>query len=121
MPIPVRSMMLSAGITFCIAGCDSTTGVAHEQLHGRWTRTVNELPPVTLELRTEGSATVGQVWLSGTTYTLPAILSDTSVVLANPVSSALAPFSGVVTNGGEMHATLRGTASEFVVVLRKEQ
>ena len=44
---------------------------------------MNELPPVTLEVRREGSATVGQVWLSGVTYTLPATLNDTSVILAD--------------------------------------
>lgn len=118
---PARSFVLLGTAVLAFSACDSATGVDRNQFFGRWTKTTNDLPPVTLEVRSENGATVGQVWLSGVTYTYPAVVDDTSVVLANPVSSGLAAFQGVLISGNEMRATLRGGANETVVVLRKER
>lgn len=118
---PARSLVLFSTVALALSACNSTTEAGRESMYGRWSRTTNDLPPVTLEVRRENGAAVGQVWLSGVTYTYPAFLDDTSVVVANPVSSALAAFHGVLTGGGEMRATLRNNASEVVVTLRKEK
>jgi hypothetical protein len=99
-------------------GGEVTVVGATEGLYGQWEKREQTLPPVTLSVRREGTATVGQVWLSGVTYTLPAVLDDTMVVLANPASSALAPFVGVLQKDGTMRATLRGQP-DLVTTLHK--
>lgn len=119
-PITARGPLLIALAAFAVA-CDEgpTNGKGADRLFGRWQKTENTLPPVTLQVRQEGGATVGQVWLSGTTYTLPATLDDTMVVLANPASSALAPFVAVLKADGTLRATLRSNNSEVTAVLHR--
>lgn len=94
------------------------TAFTEAMLLGRWEKREQTLPPVALDVRREGSSTVGQVWLSGVTYTLPAVLDDSSVVLANPASSALAPFVGVLQKDGTMRATLRGQP-DYIATLHR--
>lgn len=117
--IAARSLTLLA-LAAAVA-CDDgpTNGKGADRLYGRWQKTENTLPPVTLQVRQEGGATVGQVWLSGTTYTLPATLDDTMVVLANPVSSAPAPFVAVLKADGTLHATLRSNTSDVTAILHR--
>lgn len=84
---------------------------------GNWGRAdTSVLPPVTLEVRLEQSGYVGQVWLSGVTYTWPAVLTDSTMSLANPASSQLAPFSAVVVSRDELRATLRSPNQPDIVV-----
>lgn len=103
-----------------LVACAETelVGLNADRVVGRWQKVEESLPPVTLEVRRETSGLVGQVWLSGVTYTLPATIDDSSVVLANPASSALAPFVGVVQKDGSMRATLRGQ-SDYTARLQK--
>lgn len=116
-----RRLLAAVGAFSSLAACaDSTTSSRQpEQFYGRWQKTDASLPPVTLSVTREGSGVVGQVWLSGVTYTLPATLDDTSIVLADPASSKLAPFVGVITAPGVMRATLRG-GSDVIVELRRQ-
>lgn len=118
---PARSLVSFTTLVLALSGCDSTTGAGPEQFYGRWSRTTDALPPVTLEVRKENGAAVGQVWLSGVTYTYPAFIDDSSVVVANPVSSSLAAFQGVLERNGEMRATLRSNGNELIVTLRREK
>lgn len=107
----------------CVAACHSpvapiTPSDPAAPFLGRWERVDQGLPPVALVVRREGDALVGQVWLSGVTYTLPATFDDTSVVLANPAASTRAPFVGVLTLSWKMRATLTGQP-DVVVTLQK--
>ena len=80
---------------------------ASTRLYGRWEKVETSLPPITLELRGGARGSEGQVWLSGITYTLPAtFVGDTSVVLADPASSRLAPFVGVLEKDGRLRVRL---------------
>ncbi|MEP6832304.1 MAG: hypothetical protein ABJB74_02875 [Gemmatimonas sp.] len=86
---------------------------------GRWEKVEGGLPPVSLEIRHDGNATVGQVWLSGTTYTLPAFFDDSSVVLTNPALSTGASFVGVFTQrGAKMRFTLSGDPDVVVTLIK---
>ena len=112
------AVTVSAGV---LASCqDSLSGSrGADRLYGRWEKRESTLPPIALSVRKDdGGATVGQVWLSGVTYTLPAVLDDTSVVLANPASSALAPFVAVLKRDGTLQATIRGTPDVSAVLHR---
>jgi hypothetical protein len=100
-----RSIALSA----LLLACRTTPTEEGAPLYGRWQKLEKSLPPITLELRRGANGAEGQVWLSGATYTLPAtFLGDTSVVLADPASSRLAPFVGTLENDGRLHVRLDG-------------
>lgn len=105
-----------------LVACSETelVGLTADRVVGRWQKLEESLPPVTLEVRRESGALVGQVWLSGVTYTLPATIDDSSIVLANPVSSAIAPFVGVIQKDGSMRATLRAQ-TDYTARLLKVQ
>jgi hypothetical protein len=118
--IPHIIIVVAAAAALGACG-SSTTAPSTEQYFGRWERVGGGLPPVVLAVRREGGATVGQVWLSGVTYTLPATFNDTSVVLADPASSKLAPFVGVIKSAGTMRATLRGEPDLVVELQRVSQ
>lgn len=90
-----------------------------DRLYGRWEKQESTLPPVSLDVRrTAAGAREGQVWLSSVTFTLPALIDDTTIVLANPTSSASAPFVAVLLSDGTLRATLRGTP-DVIAVLHK--
>lgn len=118
MSIRVRSLISLLALPVALACGDSSTGITPAQFYGRWERTSDGLPPVSLSVRLEGASTVGQVWLSGVTYTLPAVIDDSTIVLANPASSQLAPFVGVMLRDGVMRATLRGQTDVVVELVR---
>jgi hypothetical protein len=100
-----RSIALSA----LLLACRTTPTEEGAPLYGRWQKLEKSLPPITLELRRGANGAEGQVWLSGTTYTLPAtFVGDTSVVLADPASSRLAPFVGTLEKDGRLHVRLDG-------------
>ena len=90
-----------------------------DQFVGFWVKGTPDLPPVTVEIRRESDRLVGQVGLSGVTYTWPAYVVDSMVVITNPVSSALAPFTGTLKSDGKMRAILRGGSSEVEVTLSR--
>jgi hypothetical protein len=112
-----------AGALLALAACQSPTRADSSALYGRWDKLEKSMPPVTLEVRRSPSSFTGaegQVWLSGVTYTLPATVSDTSVVLADPVSSAPAPFVAVLQKDGTLRARLSGTEREERLVKRND-
>jgi hypothetical protein len=92
-------------------GAPTTTKAAAERLYGLWGKTDETLPPIFLDVRHEASGDVGQVWLSGVSYTLPAVVNDTSVVLARPESSRPAEhflLVGVLRPDGRLRVRLDG-------------
>lgn len=120
MSIRVRSLISLFALPLALACGESSTGITPAAFYGQWERTEDVLPPVSLTVRVEGTGTVGQVWLSGVTYTLPAVIDDSTIVLANPASSQLAPFVGVMLRNGVMRATLRGQSDVVVELVRKK-
>ncbi|MBV9879661.1 MAG: hypothetical protein JO180_04155 [Gemmatirosa sp.] len=133
--IPARSRFARSGaalraiLALLFAGaCHSATAVpdgltaSSARLLGRWQKVDHSLPPVTLEVRASTSAFSGyegQVWLSGVTYTLPARLDDSSVVLADPVSSGPAAFVAVLQKDGTLVARLGGQPSTEARLVRQ--
>jgi hypothetical protein len=100
-----RTLALAA----VLMACRPTPTEHRADFFGRWQKLEQSLPPITLELRRGATGAEGQVWLSGTTYTLPAtFVGDTSVVLADPASSRLAPFVGVLEKDGRLRVRLDG-------------
>ena len=89
-------------------GAPTTTKATSERLYGLWGKTDETLPPVFLDVRREADGDVGQLWLSGVTYTLPARLDDTSVVLARPESSRSAVLVGMLRPDGRLRVRLDG-------------
>jgi hypothetical protein len=89
-------------------GAPTTTKAAAERLYGLWGKTDETLPPIFLDVRHEASGDVGQVWLSGVSYTLPAVVNDTSVVLARPESSRPAALVGVLRPDGRLRVRVDG-------------
>ena len=117
-----------AAAAVCLAACGRTHGdlgpraslATSQAMLGRWEKLEKSLPPVTLELRrstTSFTGVEGQVWLSGVTYTLPATIVDSNVVLADPVSSGPAPFVAVVRDGA-LRVRLNGHDREERLVRR---
>jgi hypothetical protein len=93
------------------AGCrtvEPTTpaAVAAANLLGRWEKVEKSLPPVLLELRSTAQGVEGQVWLSGVTYTLPAVLADSIVSLIEPTDATR--LVGVLQKDGRLRVTFRG-------------
>lgn len=101
----LRSTFAAAAYLVFVASCASPSEPG-ATFYGRWQKIDKSLPPITLELRRGANGPEGQVWLSGTTFTLPATLDDTSVVLANPASSALAPLVGLMQKDGRLFVRL---------------
>jgi hypothetical protein len=97
---------LLAALNAC--GAPTTNKDAAERLFGLWGKTDETLPPIFLDVRHEASGDVGQVWLSGVSYTLPAVVNDTSVVLARPESSRPAALVGVLRPDGRLRVRLDG-------------
>ena len=113
-----RRVLLSA--ILALAACRAPTG-APASLYGRWEKLEQSLPPITLELRRSASGDdEGQVWLSGVTYTLPATVRGTSVVLGDPLAFATPPFVGELQKDGTMRVRLnRNPPHEATLVRRK--
>lgn len=117
MPTP-RSRLAAA--LLLLAACRSPTTALAPRLHGRWEKLEKSMPPIVLELRRGAAGDEGQVWLSGVTYTLPAVLTDTSVVLAAPASSKPAPFVGVLQTDGRLRVRLDGDPPHEASLVRRE-
>jgi hypothetical protein len=119
--------LLRLGAAALLAACGRTPGdlgpsaqLSEAALLGRWEKLEKSLPPITLELRrstTSFTGIEGQIWLSGMTYTLPATIVDTNVVLADPVSSGPAPFVAVYRDGA-LRVRLNGHDREERLVRR---
>ncbi|MGV3708714.1 MAG: hypothetical protein ACO1Q7_07730 [Gemmatimonas sp.] len=117
----IRKTLFTALAATIVAGCDDSLSPREQagQFAGRWERVGDALPPVTLSVRAENGGHVGQVWLSGVTYTLPARFDDSTVVLANPISSAPAPFVGTLVKRNTMTARISGNPDVFVTLVRQ--
>jgi hypothetical protein len=117
-----RSLLLRLGVV-ALAACQSPTrATVPTALYGRWEKIEKSMPPITLEVRastTSFTGSEGQVWLSGVTYTLPASLDDTSVVLADPVSSGPAPFVAVLQKNGTLRVRLNGEPPHEATLVRR--
>ena len=118
MPMPRAVRRVAMLALLVAAGCTTTVvddtdarlsaTAPSTRLYGRWEKVEKSLPPITLELRRGATGPEGQVWLSGVTYTLAADVTDTSVVLADPASSRLAPFVGRLQKDGRLFVRLDG-------------
>ena len=107
----VRLTALAAGMLLAgVAACDNptTTKSASVRLYGLWGKTDETIPPIFLDVRHEAGGDVGQVWLSGVTYTLPATVGDSTVRIARPESSQRPALYGVLRADGRLHVQLNG-------------
>jgi hypothetical protein len=105
----IRKALIAVVAAAAVSGCSDTLspGEQAKQFSGRWgARLAIALPPVALSVRAENGGHVGQVWLSGVTYTLPARFEESKVVLADQISSAPAAFVGTLLNKNTMSARL---------------
>jgi hypothetical protein len=115
----VRASHAIAASLALLAACTDAPTARSEELFGRWEKVEKSMPPITLEIRRESTGPVGQVWLSGVTYTLPATVDDSSVTLARPESSTLAPVYGVLLPDGRLRVVLRGTPDYEATLVRR--
>ena len=118
--MPMTRSPIVAAALVAVAACHTSTAAApRPPLWGRWQKLETSLPPVTLEVRTNLMGQYeGQVWLSGVTYTLPATLDDTSVVLIDAADSHRPPLVGVLQKDGRLRVTIGGTPPVEALLVR---
>ena len=107
-------------VLLLLSACRTAPTAARPSLYGTWEKAESTLPPVSLVVRRTVEGDQGELTLSGVRLAIQATLTDTSIVLADPVSSKPAVLVAVLQKDGTLRARLDGNPPYETTLVRRK-